>query len=58
MSINVNASLNMSVMRAESERDRQSGLSNQARDAMECFSPQHILGALMEIFKVLACLSG
>jgi hypothetical protein len=56
--ININNG-NIAVMRAESERDRQSGSSTQARDAMEGFSPERVLGGIAEILKVLgAALSG
>jgi hypothetical protein len=49
---------NVTLMRAQSESDRQSSESTQARNAMEGFNPQQILGGLMEIFKMLSMISG
>ena len=58
-SVNNNEDPNMAVMRAESERDRQSSASTQARDAMDGMNAQQIIGGLAEIFKILgAFLSG
>lgn len=57
--ININNGGNMAVLRAESERDRQSSSSTAARDAMEGFSPEKVLGGIAEILKILgAAFSG
>ena len=48
----------MTLMRAQGETDRQSSSSTMMRDMMEAFSPEKVLGSLMEVFKALASISG
>ncbi len=49
---------NLFLMRAQSERDRQSGCSCQARDMMEGMNPMQILGQIMQIMQMLGSISG
>lgn len=53
-----NNDLFMLLERAKGESERQSGVSNQARDMMEGMNPMDILGKLAEVFKMLGAMSG
>ena len=46
------------LMQAEGEKDRQSSASQTARDMMEAFSPQNVLGKVGEILGIIGKISG
>jgi len=46
------------MMKAQGEKDRQSGASKIARDAMEMLNPMNVLGGIAQILKAVGSISG
>lgn len=53
-----NNNLQMIMMKADGEKDRQSAASDLARTAMEAANPMNVLGGIAQIIKALGSISG